>query len=591
MEKKDTNKKKVLKPIYYTVTILAASLALTFSLLNMNGCTSLVGPQGDQGEKGEKGDDGEKGEPGKKGETGEQGEKGDTGSKGEAGDQGQKGDQGEKGDTGSKGETGDKGDKGNTGSTGMPGYDATKYYNCVILPSENGYVTLDKGSYKVGDTVTFTIVPNSGYGISSFKVNDKELVTDSNIFTTTTITTEMVENGLVIKANYAKLSTNNAILDLDNMICYDTMDEVFDALKNYPYSTYYYISNKTVNLKLYKNTTLTSDFALLQSTLNLDLGNNNTLTTSAYIDSYYSGGINVFGKGTIINETSTNYMLGLYSINRYNLNLSIGSDIITKCTKGNAIFYTSYDYYGDNTTIIYNGTDYSQTLLNVSGNVIKSDNPANITIENATINSNMYLAGFANYVIKDSTFNTSDTAIKAKSGNITLTDNTFNVTLAEDYTFATPAYVACSNGGFGASTTVMLESGLSSYAGFGTFTISNNTFNRTLLSDKWYDFIIYQADNNAPVPEITESTYKILRNSDFKGKIEGISFTADGNTQTCDIYFLTVEEMCNYTPQSFKEEYSLTACDNTAFDNKYCTKNEDGSWTTPGAKPSLDSGD
>ena len=589
MEKKDTNKKKVLKPIYYTVTILAASLALTFSLLNMNGCTSLVGPQGDQGEKGEKGDDGEKGEPGKKGETGEQGEKGDTGSKGETGDQGQKGDQGEKGDTGSKGETGDKGDKGNTGSTGMPGYDAGKYYNCVIFPSENGYVTLDKGSYKAGDTVTFTIVPNNGYGISSFKVNDKELITDSNIFITTTITTEMVENGLVVKSEYAKLSTNgtNAILDIDNMICYDTMDDVYNAHKNYPNYIYY----KTVNLKLYSNTTLANDFNLYYSTLNLDLGNNHTLTSSALINAYYYGGINITGKGTIVNETKS-YMMAAVTGKKYSLYLTVGSDVVTKCTNGSAILFNVGATYTDanHSKIIYKGTDYSQTLLNVSGNIKKSSNPANITIEGATIYSNMYLAGFANYVINNSTFNTSDTAIKAKSGNITLTGNKFNVTLAGDYTFATPAYVACSNGGFGGSSTVMLESGLSDYAGFGTFTISNNTFNRTSLSDKWYDFIIYQANNDAPVPEITESTYKVLRNSDFYGKIQGVSFTDGESAQTCDIYFLTVEAMCNYTPSSFKEEYSLTACEDGAFDNKYCTRDGD-SWTTPGAKPSLDSGD
>ncbi len=146
--------------------------AITINVINLTGCcaTILKGDKGDTGEKGDKGDTGEKGETG---ETGIKGEKGDTGDKGLSGE------------------------KGETGATGSKGSDGDKYYNFTILSCDNGYISVDKGSAKVGETITFTVFPNIGYECKSFKLNNEEKTLENNKFTTT-----MIENGFIASATF-----------------------------------------------------------------------------------------------------------------------------------------------------------------------------------------------------------------------------------------------------------------------------------------------------------------------------------------------------------------------------------------------------
>src|SRR5574344_419530 len=146
---------------------------------------------------------------GEKGETGEQGEKGDTGATGDKGDTGATGDQGEKGDTGATGATGDKGDKGDTGSSGSSGAKGETTYSSTILPSDNGYVTVDKGGEVIGGAIKFTFHPDTGYTLKTVKINgvekydgvtgdDKVKLVDSEFVYSTT----MVKNGFVVQAEF-----------------------------------------------------------------------------------------------------------------------------------------------------------------------------------------------------------------------------------------------------------------------------------------------------------------------------------------------------------------------------------------------------
>ncbi len=77
----------------------------------------------------------------------------------------------------------------------------SKTYGCTILPSSNGYVTLDKGSASIDEEITFSVVCDSNYVCSSFILNGVEKVNEliNNQFTTT-----MVKNGYVVKASFKK---------------------------------------------------------------------------------------------------------------------------------------------------------------------------------------------------------------------------------------------------------------------------------------------------------------------------------------------------------------------------------------------------
>ena len=159
---------------------------------------------GAQGIQGEKGDTGEKGETGEKGDKGE---KGDTGAKGD------------KGDTGDKGEKGDKGDKGDTGSTGSTGAKGDTAWSNTILPSDNGYVTVDIASAVVGSEITFTMHPLSiAYATDLLELTDKTgKVTTYSVYNTNSAylplqkdeksgnyfaKVSMVEGGYVVKGKF-----------------------------------------------------------------------------------------------------------------------------------------------------------------------------------------------------------------------------------------------------------------------------------------------------------------------------------------------------------------------------------------------------
>ena len=108
---------------------------------------------------------------------------------------GPKGDTGEVGPAGPKGDTGEKGEKGDAGQIGATAF------GCSIISSENGFVTVDKGSAVVGSDITFTIVPTMDATVLGLKLNN-EIVYEADLVKNEdgsySHTTQMVENGFVV---------------------------------------------------------------------------------------------------------------------------------------------------------------------------------------------------------------------------------------------------------------------------------------------------------------------------------------------------------------------------------------------------------
>ena len=91
-----------------------------------------------------------------------------------------------------KGNDGSKGDKGDAGETA---------YSSTILPSSNGYVSVNLGSQIVGGNITFNVIPDTNYKCTSFTLNGTQYV-DSLV--DNSFTTAMVKNGFVVSAKFEK---------------------------------------------------------------------------------------------------------------------------------------------------------------------------------------------------------------------------------------------------------------------------------------------------------------------------------------------------------------------------------------------------
>lgn len=411
---KTKDNKKGLKVLCYSLLVAVSLTAIGLSMCNLLGYTSLVG---EKGETGSKGDKGESGDPGQKGETGDKGATGETGIKGETGDQGEQGDKGATGDPGSKGEKGDKGDKGSTGSTGSDGKDADKYYNCTILKSTGGYITLDKGCAKVGETVTFTIVPESNYIFNKLLINEVPVKDNTSyVEGEVTYSCNMEENGLVVSADFLDVGTN-PVLDVDSNSIYTSISAAIAASKT--------------NLKLLNNITLeggeygTGATITLNTDLTLDL-NEKTLTFDDVTKGFVVNGNYLF----TVQDTSTNKD-GKIVVNGYGENgdsaiqLVSGSDSTSsgkltlesgeivmkgnnsgtsqKCYAINAGEYAIVNIIGGKVSSSQSGTGYTQVIL--------ASNTTTLNIRNATI-----------------THNSTNTTSSTIGGNVkpTITKTTFN---------------------------------------------------------------------------------------------------------------------------------------------------------------------
>ena len=217
--------KKLVKGFLLTLSILSFSLALpSCSPTLVKGPQGEVGPMGEQGEKGEDGEDGSiifhgEGKPddtlGKDTDLYLDSTNGDLYTK-ENGSwsftMNIKGDDGKDGANGSDGQD---------GLNGSDGKDGEAAYSSTILPTDLGLILPDKGSAKVGETITFTFYPNEGVDSSyySFKLKDNKgneiLPSGDN---ENVISTTMVEGGFVALVEKSEITNVSNASDFDDAI-------------------------------------------------------------------------------------------------------------------------------------------------------------------------------------------------------------------------------------------------------------------------------------------------------------------------------------------------------------------------------------
>ena len=98
------------------------------------------------------------------------------------------------------GSTGQQGPAGPAGQTGEPGVNGQTAWSNTILPSQNGYITVNKGSAIIGEEITFTAIPDEHYYTSSFMVNGVECI---NSLINNSYTTTMSDNGYVVRGVFS----------------------------------------------------------------------------------------------------------------------------------------------------------------------------------------------------------------------------------------------------------------------------------------------------------------------------------------------------------------------------------------------------
>ena len=345
-------------------------LVLTLSAASLFALASCQGAQGPQGEKGDKGETGQKGEKGDKGETGAQGEKG------------------EKGDTGEKGEKGDKGDKGDTGATGATGAKGDTAWSNTILPSNGGYITVDKGSAvaKDGETFTFEFHPTEkGHVVTELTLNGKVKATDSDktyadIVNDTNsgmkLTVPVIEGGYVVYAKFGSSESKKtyAVIGEDGT----------------PYDSLEAAISKANGVELQESISLNSDITIeVGKTFNLDL-NGYTLNTNGHTI-YVKGTLNLTGKDGQTQTITGNVVVGDDNGNIQRANKGLFGGVSTLSNKGLGTFAKTT----------------SKTSLSIGENV---------KVESSTGTAVKVLSGSVDVSGEVST--TSGTAIEVKGGNV-----------------------------------------------------------------------------------------------------------------------------------------------------------------------------
>ena len=130
-----------------------------------------------------------------------------------------------------------KGDKGNTGASGSAGLPGATAWSNTILPSDDGYVTVDKGSAIKDEYVTFTFVPNESKILTDLEINGDVSFNDEDGTTTLyreAVDTEgklklkMVAGGFVVKASFGSEKKTYDLMGSDGK-SYTSLKEAVDA--------------------------------------------------------------------------------------------------------------------------------------------------------------------------------------------------------------------------------------------------------------------------------------------------------------------------------------------------------------------------
>ena len=190
------------KKIFLGLVALCSIVGMGITSCNNQGEQGPIGPEGPQGPEGPAGENGQDGQDGSLILTGE-GKPTDT--------------LGKDSDIYIDSKTGDlyqkengtwslvmniKGEDGSDGSSGSSGLDGKTAWSNTILPSEGGYVIPSVGSALEGSEVTFYIRVEDGYSFESLVINGTSYSEIEYVDGVGEFTTTMVENGMVIQANF-----------------------------------------------------------------------------------------------------------------------------------------------------------------------------------------------------------------------------------------------------------------------------------------------------------------------------------------------------------------------------------------------------
>ena len=302
---------------------------------------------------------------------------------------------------------GEDGQDGHDGSDGSNGEDGKTAWSNTILPSEDGYILPSLGSATVGETVTFTFVPNShseGTDLSKviWTINGEKMVGNDD----GTISMNMIEGGYVVSAYIEENLTETVT----------TKDELENAINSIQ-------TNQTAiipisgdisldNLNLNAPSGVTGASLTLLGTKNesnIDLNNVGTINgfkdvTLENID------LNVKGAEGITDDYSWVINCNADDLTLSNVNIDVDDNIHKKLD----IIYT----YGKNITlnnVKTNKDDADEGRLESIVEVITNSTPAleNITIKDSELYGSEVLQ--CQYIGKDFKFNFDNSYIYSTS--------------------------------------------------------------------------------------------------------------------------------------------------------------------------------
>ena len=482
---------------------LFLSLIAVCSIVGMGitSCNSepVQGPQGEQGPVGPQGPAGENGENGEDGSLILHGEGKPVDTLGKDTDvyiDSKTGDLYKK-ENGSwtlvmniKGEDGQDGHDGSDGLNGSNGEDGKTAWSNTILPSDNGYVMTSVGSALVGEDVTFTFVPDSGYLLSSLLIfNNGEEVTlpEATVENSeVSYTLAMQEGGFVVSATFGEASATGetsyykdgqkyegGLVDgLGNIITEGTVvkdavdfeggsgtsedpllvesKEQFNEITNTGES-YFKLSENADFTGENKVDALPSTSENLEE-LSLDL-NGNTIefvaqdptttvspikvasdTTLTYkngkieANQMRDGGLSLFALGG--DYTNNNIVLDNMEVETNGTAIytqSVGSDIVIR----DSVIHAGD--YGVGTNASKGSAETDQISITIENSTISTLHEGDLTAnENLYTNTGLFINVSAEVVVRDSTIEGDRQAVIVRGGDVTLENTTLNYT-GNDY--------------------------------------------------------------------------------------------------------------------------------------------------------------
>ncbi len=478
------------RKLFLSLFALCSIVGMGITSCNNQGEQGPIGPEGPQGPEGPAGENGEDGQDGSLILTGEGKPEDSLGKDSDIYIDSKTGDLYQK-DNGTWSLVMNiKGEDGSSGSSGSNGQDGKTAWSNTILPSEGGYVIPSAGSALVGEDVTFTVVPDSGYLLSSLLIfNNGEEVTlpEATVENSeVSYTLAMQEGGFVVSATFGEVSATGetsyykdgqkyegGLVDgLGNIITEGTVVKdavVFeggsgtseDPLLVESKEQFTEITNTGESyFKLSENADFTGENKVdaLPSTsetleeLSLDL-NGNTIEFVAQDPTTTVSPIKVASDTTLTyknGKIEANQMrdggLSLFALRGDCTNNNIVLDNMEVETNGTAIYTQSVGSdivirdsvihagdYGVGTNASKGSAETDQISITIENSTISTLHEGDLTAnENLYTNTGLFINVSAEVVVRDSTIEGDRQAVVVRGGEVTLENTTLNYT-GNDY--------------------------------------------------------------------------------------------------------------------------------------------------------------